>query len=281
MKNILPRLLLCALLLTGCVELPGLTPLPPPTGDDDDDASLSLPETATFALAMNGEVDDSGAPSIVLTKSGGMFQFLYWAEGGGTPLCRQRFLFQAEARFGPLTTSSCGGCSGSLSISEVSLAPPDSDLDISSDGCDKDFIAGSDLSFLLTGEGEDENESADFGHLALIKVEQLLDQDWNLSQDGVHIADLVGSYKAAGLTATHLAMVRPSGWLGQRAGLDDIASPWGVQEWLPMFVVYRDADRPTDADWLPGEVFMTSLWQVGLAALPPPPSAPGGNTTVE
>lgn len=268
-------------LLAGCVEPPGLTPLPASNSDDDDDDGPALPETATFALAMSGEVEDAGAPSIVTTKTEGMFQFLYWSEGSGTPLCRQRYMFRAEARFGPLTTASCGGCSGSITMSEVVLNPPDTNSGLPSDGCDEEVIAGSDLSFLLTGKSEEEGESADFAHLALITVDELLEEDWNLSPDGIHIADLVGSYEAGGLTATHLAMVRPSGWLGQNAGLDNIASPWGVQSWLPMFVVYRDADRPTDADWLPGEVFMTSLWQVGLAAPPPPLSTPGGNTAIE
>ena len=262
--------------MSACATPPGLTPLPdPPTDDDDDLAPGPLAETATFAAVLLGEVDDSSAPSTITTKSEGVFQFLYWDDtDSGAPLCRQRIPFRAEARFGPLTAAGCGGCTGTFTVTDLLPEPPSALAGQDDDACDDEVMAPADLSFLLTGVPSAQGENPDFAHFALVTVEELLAADWQLSPSGVQVAGLVDTYAAAGLTATHLAMVRPGGWLDDVADLSSIVSPWGVQGWLPMFLVYRDADRPLDADWMPGEVFMTSLWQVAiqeprLPVLPP------------
>ncbi len=271
-------LLMAILLGAGCAPPPGLTPLPDPPGDDDDDDLVlpAVPETATFAAVMRGEVDDGDAPSVIATKSEGVFQFLYWdGSGSGAPLCRQRIPFRAEARFGPLTASGCGGCSGTLTIGELLPEPPAEYAGPVDDGCGDDEVATTDLSFLLTGLPTAQGANADFTHFALVTVDELMDEGWVLSPDGISISELVETYTAAGLVATHLAMVRPAGWLGETADLTVVATPWGTQGWLPMFLVYRSADRPTDSDWLPGEVFMTSLWQVKLAEPQLPMRPPG------
>jgi len=262
MRRILPALLL---LLVGCASPPDLSPIPDPPADDDDSAP-ELPEpafasTATFAVVMEGEVDDTDAPSSVLTKGEGVFQFVYWDEDGQTPLCRQRVPFLSEARFGPLASSSCGGCLGMLELEALETDA----VDDAEDACDPDMLGDQDLSFLLQGDDSDAARGDDFTRMALVTLDDLLSDDWLLTEDGLHVEELIATYESAGLAATHLAMVRPAGWVGDHAGLDGIATPWGLQGWLPMFVVYRDADRPTDADWLPGEVYMTSLWQVALA----------------
>jgi len=266
-------------MLTGCSDPPDLVPLPDPVGDDDDDdATADHASLATFAMAMEGEVDATGAPSLVTTKTSGVFQFVYWTEKqSGAPLCRQRIPFLAEARFGPLTSASCAGCSGTLQFTEVldeiQTEPEPAGID---DFCTPEMLAAGDLSFLLHGESDVDGQTEDFTTLALISADQLMQQDWFLSPDGVHISELIDTYAAAGLTATHLAMVRNAGWLADHAGLDGIASPWGTQGWLPMFVVYRGADRPAEFEWLPGEVFMTSLWQVALGDPAPPLTPPDG-----
>ncbi|MCO4769204.1 MAG: hypothetical protein KDA24_04185 [Deltaproteobacteria bacterium] len=276
MRISVPLLLL--LLVAGCAPPPPLTPVPVPTpGDDDDDAPLGpRPTLGTFAAAMRGEVDDTGAPSLIATKSEGTFQFLYWEEDATTPLCRQRLPFRAESRFGPLTAASCGGCSGMIEMTEVLPDGTPLDGEEPEDACSPEILAGADLSFLLTGDSSVQGRVSDFSHMALVRLEALGEEDWLLTPEGVHVEELIATYDAAGLHATHLAMVRPSGWLGEHGGLDSIASPWGIQGWLPMFVVYRDADRPLDADHLPGDVFLSSLWQVALAQ-PTPIQSPGND----
>lgn len=271
MPRILPTLLL---LLVGCASPPDLSPLPDPPADDDDSAPEDPPEgvasLATFAVAMDGEVDDSDAPGSIVMKGEGVFQFIYWTEDAETPLCRQRVPFLSEARFGPLAAASCGGCLGTLDLEAV---PADASEDPAEDACTPEQLGDQSLSFLLEGDDTAADRGDDFTRLALVTLDELLSNDWLLTEDGLHVEELIATYEAAGLAATHLAMVRPAGWVGHHAGLRDIATPWGLQEWLPMFVVYRDADRPTDADWLPGEVYMTSLWQVALAG-PDDGSAP-------
>ena len=270
----IPAPLLLCLLAVGCQPPAGLTPVPPPGGDDDDDSwEVTLPETGTFAAAMHGQADTSDAPSIVLTKSEGTFQFVYWAEdNSAVPICRQRLPFRAESRFGPLVSASCGGCAGMIEVTEVLPEPADgSEFE---DRCAPNLLGAGDLTFLLTGSDEIQGRVADFSRMALVDLDDLLAQDWALTPDGVHVEELIATYAVAGLDATHLAMVRPGGWLGEHGALDEVVTPWGAQGWLPMFVVYRNADRPTDVQWLPGDVFMTSLWHVVLA-VPDAPQTPG------
>jgi hypothetical protein len=91
-----------------------------------------------------------------------------------------------------------------------------------------------------------------------------MEMEFPIGVDGTTPGELVTTYAEAGLEATYVAMVRPGGWLATNAALGEVASAWDEVGWLPMFVVYKDADRPGNALYLEGEVFMTSLWHVAL-----------------
>ena len=280
------RLLLCLLLaLPACTEPPGFTPVdeptpsppdPTPPGDDDDDVTPSdSPDTATFAATLYGDLDDSqDAAGLMRTKMEGEFQFVYW-DGEQTPLCRDRFSFTAEAHFGPLMAASCGACAGILSILSVD-AGSDSEQD---DACEG--LSGAlDLSFLLAPVEPD--AVPDFRTLALVPLELLWEMDFPIGVDGTSAEELMSSYAALDLQATYIAMVRAGGWLQTDAGLGSVATAWDEAGWLPMFVLYKDADRPGNAAFLEGEVFMTSLWHVALGAGDEggaAPSGPGDATT--
>lgn len=276
--------LLCALLLalTGCGEPPDFTPLDdptpedpePPTPGDDDDATEDpeRPDTATFAATLDGQVDDSGGAGLVRTKLEGEFQFVYW-DGGEQPLCRDRFSFNAEAHFGPLMAGSCGACAGVLSVLSVASGG-ESEQD---DGC-IGLSGATDLSFLL--EPEEDDDVPDFRTLALVPLSLLLELEFPIGIDGTTAGELIATYAELGLDATYIAMVRPGGWLDLTASLGDVANGWDEAGWLPMFVIYKDADRPGNGAFLEGEIFMTSLWHVALRTADEGGGAPlGGDDT--
>ncbi len=264
--------LMALLMFGGCAQPPGVAPVdgdPTPGADDDDDLTDDdddddvlpppRPESATFAAMQYGQMDESGAAAgMVRTKLDGEFQFVYWDDDQAL-LCRDRFSFSSEGHFGPVMVGACGACSGILSIQEVTRTSEE-DLDDACVGLPPDL----DLSFLLdpsAGEGV-----PDFRNLALVPLSLLSEMEFPIGVDGTTAEELITTYAAAGLEATYIAMVRPGGWLGTSAALGEVASGWDEVGWLPMFVVYRDADRPGNAMFLEGEIFMTSLWHVALAA---------------
>jgi hypothetical protein len=266
LRTVVPVLVL-SLLLTGCGESPFLTPVGEPTPaegvdddditGDDDDTAADEPVSATFAATLNGQVDDPDAsPGMVRTKLDGEFQFVYW-DAGQAPLCRDRFRFVAEGHFGPLMVGACGACAGILSFLEIERATL-GDID---DGC-VDLPASRDLSFLLDPSAGE--STPDFRNLALVSLALLREMEFPIGVDGTTADELITSYGELGLEATYIAMVRPGGWLGTNAELGEVASAWDELGWLPMFVLYKDADRPGNSLYLEGEVFMTSLWQVAL-----------------
>lgn len=269
MNRICPPLLLALFVIAGCVEPPGFTPVgtdptPDPAddddtteADDDDSTEPAAPSTATFAATQYGQLDDSeAATGMYRTKLEGEFQFVYWGEDE-SPLCRDRFTFVSEGHFGPLMVGTCGACAGVLSILEVQRSTV-GDLD---DACGA-LPPDADLSFLLDPSAGD--SVPDFRNLALVPLSLLWEMDFPIGVDGTSAEELITTYADFGLDATYIAMVRPGGWLGTTAGLGGVASAWDEVGWLPMFIVYKDADRPGNALYLEGEVFMTSLWHVAL-----------------
>ncbi len=287
MPRFLAPALALLLLLAGCDTSPFLTPVDEPTpspgvdddditGDDDDTPAADEPASATFAATLNGQVDDPDAsPGMVRTKLDGEFQFVYW-DAGDAPLCRERFSFVAEGHFGPLMVGACGACAGILSFLEVERTTL-GDID---DGC-IDLPANRDLSFLLDPSAGE--ATPDFRNLALVSLSLLSEMQFPIGVDGTTAEELSSSYGALGLEATYVAMVRPGGWLGTNADLGEVASAWDELGWLPMFVLYKDADRPGNSLYLEGEVFMTSLWQVALESGDEGDDGPdmGGNSTID
>jgi hypothetical protein len=223
---------------------------------DDDDAITAV----TFAAMLDGSAyeppfDGKGW----ITEFQGVFQFIYWTSLEGQDLnCRQRFSFGAIAHFGEALPTPCGDCVGSVAVTSVQALDPTG----YDDGC-TELPPDVDLSFLLTQE--DITVPSDFRTLTLLSVDMLLESDWTLSVSGLTPTELVQQYAMAGLEIRHVAFISPTGWLHGEAALDEVASSWDGAGWLPMFVIYVDADGGVGAT-LTGESFLSTLWTVRVGA---------------
>jgi hypothetical protein len=229
-------------------------------GDDDDLSDLGI-RFVTFAAMLDGSPDGTSRPGAESTGINGSFQFVYWSDlDSGKIVCRQRYLFEATARFGAADLATCSDCGGHLSIVLVQ----GDDNESHSDNCPP-LPASVDLSFLLTAA--DIVTPADFREMSLVSLDRLQEVDWQLSEAGMPASEIDQSYEEAGLDAYWIAMISSHGWLSAEAGLGDTANRWDADAaLLPMFVAYRNPSE-NPAGWaLDGSCFLSTLWVVRVGA---------------
>lgn len=232
---------------------------------DDDSATPSVPpvDSATFAATLTGSVEYGAEADWVTTALEGRFHIYYW--NGGEPSCRTAYRFSAFAAWGPAAAAEFDGCSGGVTLWS---AEPIEVAD--EDGCgDRPCLppcalpVAQDLSFLLApGEGA---PATDFRTMAAVSAERL-GSAWVLGDSGLTVAELAASFGAVDLELSHLLFVRPEGWLAGEAALGGVAAPWGLDGWLPMFAVYREAGDAAMRPYLGGAHFWSSIWTLDLRA---------------
>ncbi len=255
----LQTLLFALALLAGCAVVPDEEP-PPPTvvaDDDDDDATDGVEQIAevTFAASLEGVLRPDPDRDGSLAELSGTWHILYWADSeGGELVCRQRFAVESAGVVDAEEPGLCEGCAGRMRVTSVEMLPGD-DFE---DGCGT-LPAEIDLGFLVLPTGELPD---DFRQLDLVAWDGLADSGWQLARAGLGADEVDERYANLGLDVRYLALVSPSGWLGEEAGLGEVASAWSEAELLPMFVVYRGLDEPGDGDALEGPVKLSSLWTV-------------------
>lgn len=253
-------LALCFGLVGACAAAPdpGVDPSDDDSASSDDDSAADEPPAeVTFAATGAGSVEYGPEPEWVTTAISGEFQFLYW-DADGAPACRTRLRYDAFAAWGPAAGAEFEGCAGGFTLwsaepSEICDPPCD-------DPCD--LPPELDLSFLVQpGEGA---PATDFRTMAILRRDEL-DDTLLLGMEGPTVGELSAGFDAAGFSMTHLLLVRPEGWLADRAGLLQVARSWGDEGWLPMFAVYRAGGDPNLAPFLGGEFFVSSPWAFALA----------------
>ena len=234
------------------------------SGDDgfagDDDSALAVfPQVTavTFAASLEGVSDEKSEQGAEVTALSGSFQFLYWTRLEDQILaCRQRFRIDALGLFGSAMKDACEGCGGEITVMSASPENPET-----YDKACGQLAPETDLSFLLIQE--DIAIPSDFRRLTLVSTDQLVEQDWQISPEGLAVSELVSTYENASLRPYWVAFVPSSGWLGQDARLEMIATSWPSEtSLLPMFMVYRD-DTSEDLGWdMVGSCFLSTLWTV-------------------
>ncbi|MBJ93233.1 MAG: hypothetical protein CMP23_02025 [Rickettsiales bacterium] len=233
---------------------------------DDDDSAASQPAPSirfvTFAATMTGTPEASSQDGAESTLVEGQFQFIYWSDIDSADIvCRQRFSFDAVARFGAAQASPCEGCGGQLSIMAVS-----SDGGLQDDSCPV-LDESVDLSFLLSGN--DVTTPADFRELSLVELSRFVDGDILIGRAGLGAEEIRQGYLDSGLDAYWIAMVGAEGWLDGSAALTKAASPWNSSnELIPMFVAYRNPQHNPHGWALDGDCFLATLWAVRVGEFP-------------
>lgn len=260
LRRRVPALLLSLAFLAGCEAVDEPPPATVVVADDDDDATdevdrVELIAEVTFAASLQGVLRPDPDRDGSLAELSGTWHVLYWADSeGGDLVCRQRFAVESAGVVDPEEPGLCEGCAGRMRVTSVEALPSE-DFE---DGC-SELPPAIDLGFLILPTGELPD---DFRQLDLVAWDALASAGVQLARGGLGADEVDARYAGLGLDIRYLALISPSGWLGEEAGLAEVASPWSEASLLPMFVVYRGLDEGGDGDALEGPVKLSSLWTV-------------------